>query len=168
MRQRAVTAALAVALALRCSPPVDELPEVKTLASLGQPCIEPLQPITLSSVPSLRTTDIGICVQTAWASRCAGSMSFEADVNNVGGVRTIRYTGDASPELRRCIREVLAKPVPVPRAECPANHGTTTLSGGIKWPENGGTFIHLAGDSAVIACLRECSEGAGGPTRGCT
>lgn len=169
MLARAWPAVCAAALTMHCAPAVDELPDVKTPVALGEPCVDLPRAITLSDVPSLTTTDVASCVSTAWSSRCDGSMSFEVDVDESGRARDLRFEGDASPELRRCIRDALAHGVRLPQAPC-ALQATTTVRGGIRWPSDGGTQVYLAGDSAILPCLRRCTAGEGpsGPTRGCT
>ena len=163
----------AVALAgltLHCASPVEELPEVKVPLILREPCVDQRRAVTLADVPTLKTTDIDSCVSIAWSSRCDGSMTFDVDVDKSGHVGEPRFQGDASPDLRRCIRRVLAKGIPLPQGQCGDVHTGATLRGGISWPKNGGTRVHFAGDSGIIPCLRSCTAGdtGGGPTRGCT
>ena len=168
MPARAWLALVAAGLAIHCTTSAEDLPDVKIPVTLAQPFVDELRAITFSDVPSLSTTDVASCVSMAWSSRCNGSMSFDVDVQASGRIGEIRFHGDASPELRRCIRDVLVQGTPVPQGHGLAT--SATVRGGISWPKDSGTTVQFAGDSAIIPCLRTCSAGEtpGGPTRGCT
>ena len=72
---------------LRCAPTPDELPEVKTRVYLSsEPCLEPPRAIA----PSASSPEIGDCVETAWAVKCEGTMSFDVDVDEGGRLAEVR------------------------------------------------------------------------------
>jgi hypothetical protein len=146
--------------AVSCSTPAEELPAVRATPSASSPCLEP--PRTIVVLDPSRPA-IGSCAQVAWASQCEGSMSFEADVNPQGRVTALRFSGDASLGLRRCINRVLDGARVLNPAQCP-DVDVTTIGGGIDWPLEGSTSVRWDGGRAVIPLLRECAVGVRGPT----
>ena len=121
------------------------------------------------AAPSLQgTAQLSKCVTAAWASKCDGKVSFDVDVNGAGHVREIRFQGDPPAELRRCIRGVLEEGLLLSRTTPDKGRGAATVHGGITWPRNSGTTISLAGETAIMPCLRQCTEdGSGGGGGGC-
>jgi len=155
--------AVAVAV-LCCSPPVDDLPEVKTGSVFAEPCATEPRAIVPLDGRSQSTPDITVCVRTAWTSRCEGRMSFEGDVDASGRVIAIRFKGDATPELRRCIHSVLKGAAVLSPLRCGNAHDISAVGGGISWPRDGGTYVHFAGESGIIPAIRQCREPRRGPT----
>ena len=143
---------------LGCSSP-EELPEVKTLTPSDHSCTDAPRAIVSIDAVSAQMPDIGVCVQAAWASRCAGEMSFVADVDESGLVTATHFEGDVSPQLRACINHVLKGAMVLKPLDCPGVTAHSSVSGGISWPKDGGTYVHFGGDSGILPCLRQCSEG---------
>lgn len=150
-----------------CSAPVEELPAVWTPPGATGPCVEPARAIVPLAPRARERPDISSCVELAWASQCEGRMSFEADVDPSGRVSALRFGGDASPELRSCIQKVLRGALVLNPAECPGTTEAATIGGGISWPRDGGTYVRLAGETAIIPCIRQCDGPKRARTPGC-
>jgi hypothetical protein len=163
---RAYAAVITAMAAVSCSPRADDLPTVKTVASLATPCPdEPRAVVSLDS-RSVHTPDIAECVETAWASQCTGKMSFDCDVDATGRITAVRFEGDATPELQACVRQVLQRALVLNPLQCANGDEVSAVGGGISWPSDGGTYVRFAGESGIIPAIRECAPvSTRGPTR---
>jgi hypothetical protein len=163
-----VVAGLAL-IALQCGPEVNELPEVKT-AMWNQACSVSAHGVPVTGVTPLNNPDIATCVPLAWATRCEGAISFEAEVDRWGNITELGFDGEDSPRLRACIKAVLSDAVLLPAKDCRDVPVKAVLRGGISWPKNEGTAVRFGGQAGIIACIRDCSLGrsASGPTNGCS
>ena len=114
------------------------------------------------SIRAHRTGPTSALASRAWASQCEGRMSFAADVAPSGRVSAVRFTGDAAPDLRRCIRKVLDGALVLSPAKCPGVAETITIAGGISGPRDGGTYVRLAAKRASFPASvnAQPSEGA--------
>jgi hypothetical protein len=165
MRGAPWVSGVVMGIGVGCASESADLPQVKTPTAFQEPVVPVVPPAALFD----RTAHIADCVETAWASKCDGRVSFDADVNQAGQVAAVRFQGDASPELRHCIRGALKEGLLLSQASNDNRRRAFALRGGITWPRDGGTSVSFAGDTVIIPCLRQCSEKASnGHETGCS
>lgn len=151
-------AVVGVACLSACVPADDDLPEPRSHVSLPGSACTPAQHGIESTPVALGTpAELESCVSIAWDTGCDGSVRFEVEVDEWGGVSAARFEGDGPEALRQCVSTRLGQTILLPATDCAGTRMKSTAQGAILWGSDKGTYVGFANDKGIIGYLRpEC------------